>query len=213
MDSTGFGLHTQLDEIESAPKSATELMLAQLFLTASQKLQKFCNLLLAEIDGIELIGILAVLQQYMLDSLHVPVQNQHQQQQQQQEIVVSSSTKDKEKEKEKNIDNDKEQPPKECSLKTEEHSLYLVVMLYELRTALLDRLKTYMGDQIAWILAQKSDPKKAGVLIPISKFPSLVRQVLEMTGGQVGEYFTLSYHTISYLTYLTLFNILPYIII
>ena len=209
MDSTGFGLHTQLDEIESAPKSATELMLAQLFLTASQKLQKFCNLLLAEIDGIELIGILAVLQQYMLDSLHVPVQNQHQHQQQQ-EIVVSSSTKDKEKEKEKNIDNDKEQPPKECSLKTEEHSLYLVVMLYELRTALLDRLKTYMGDQIAWILAQKSDPKKAGVLIPISKFPSLVRQVLEMTGGQVGEYFTLSYHTISYLT---LFNILTYIIL
>ena len=185
-------------------------MLAQLFLAASQKLQKFCNLLLAEIDGIELIGILAVLQQYMLDSLHVPVQNQHQQQQQQQEIVVSSSTKDKEKEKEKNIDNDKEQPPKECSLKTEEHSLYLVVMLYELRTALLDRLKTYMGDQIAWILAQKSDPKKAGVLIPISKFPSLVRQVLEMTGGQVGEYFTLSYHTISYLT---LFNILTYIIL
>ena len=49
-----------------------------------------------------------------------------------------------------------------------------------------------MADQIAWILSQKSDPKKAGVLVPISKFPSLVRQVLEMSGGQVIKILLLS---------------------
>ena len=182
LNSTGFGLPTQVDVKESISKSATELLLTQLFITANQKLQKFSNLLATEIDGLEIIGTLAVLQQYMNDNLNVTIQ--------QPEPTITHTLEDKrididlDMEKDEIIDSSKD-INKECSSKIEEHSVHLVVMLSELRTDLLEKLKIYMADQIAWILSQKSDPKKAGVLVPISKFPSLVRQVLEMSGGQV----------------------------
>ena len=182
MNSTGFGLPAQIDVKEPITKSPTELLLIQLFITANQKLQKFSNLLAADIDGMEIIGTLAVLQQYMNDNLNVTIQ--------QPEKIITRTLEDKgididlEMEKDEIIGNKKE-INKECSSKTEEHSVYLIVMLSELRTDLLEKLKIYMADQIAFILSQKSDPKKAGVLVPISKFPSFVRQVLEMSGGQV----------------------------
>ena len=98
--------------------------------------------------------------------------------------------KQKNREKDQSKDKDKD---REYSLKTEEHSNYLVVLLNDLRISLLEKLKIFMADEVAWILAQKSDPKKAGVLVPVSKFPSLVRQVLEMSGGQVIFIYLLSF--------------------
>ena len=98
--------------------------------------------------------------------------------------IKDKKDKDSEKNREKDKEKDKEKD-REYSLKTEEHSNYLVVLLNDLRISLLEKLKIFMADEVAWILAQKSDPKKAGVLVPVSKFPSLVRQVLEMSGGQV----------------------------
>jgi hypothetical protein len=129
-----------------------EKLLDQIFSTVNFKLQKLCNLQVAEIDGMELLGILAVVQQYMTDHLTPKPQ----------------------------IENNRE-----TNTKSEEPSAFLTTMLQELRISLLSKLKTYIADQVAWILVQKGDPKKAGVLVPVAKFPSFVRQVLEMTGGQV----------------------------
>ena len=134
-----------------------EKLLDQIFSTVNFKLQKLCNLQVAEIDGMELLGILAVVQQYMTD--HSTPKSQ--------------------------IENTTKETNSNTNSRTEESSAFLTTMLQELRVSLLSRLKTYMADQIAWILLQKGDPKKAGVLVPVAKFPSFVRQVLEMTGGQV----------------------------
>ena len=130
-----------------------EKLLDQIFSTVNFKLQKLCNLQVAEIDGMELLGILAVVQQYMTDHMTPKPQ-------------IENNTK-------------------ETNSRSEEPSAFLTTMLQELRLSLLAKLKTYMADQIAWILVQKGDPKKAGVMVPVAKFPSFVRQVLEMTGGQV----------------------------
>jgi hypothetical protein len=155
LDATSLSNVPQLEEGEVRVRGDAEKLLDQIFSTVNFKLQKLCNLQVAEIDGMELLGILAVVQQYMTDHLTPKPQ----------------------------IENNKE-----INTKSEEPSAFLTTMLQELRISLLSKLKTYMADQIAWILIQKGDPKKAGVLVPVAKFPSFVRQVLEMTGGQVREW-------------------------
>ena len=166
LDSNGTGYHhqQQSEEGEPVPKGETEKLLDLLFSTLNSKLQKLCNLPVAEIDGMELLGILAVLQQYLTDHFKPKTPSL--------DALPALSSDERDKER-------------EVSVKAEEPSTYLVVMLQELRVSLLAKLQVYIADQIAWILAQKSDPKKSGVLVPVAKFPSFVRQVLEMTGGQV----------------------------
>ena len=174
LDSNGTGYHQllqqQSEEGETVPKGETEKLLDLLFSTLNSKLQKLCNLPVAEIDGMELLGILAVLQQYLTDHFKPKTSSLDAL------PVLSNDERDKDRERDRERD---------VSVKTEEPSTYLVVMLQELRVSLLAKLQIYIADQIAWILAQKSDPKKSGVLVPVAKFSSFVRQVLEMTGGQV----------------------------
>jgi hypothetical protein len=69
--------------------------------------------------------------------------------------------------------------------KIDDYCPYLVALLMDVRSLLLKRLKAYLAEQVAWIQQQKGDPKKAGVQGPVARFPSLVRQAMEMTGGQV----------------------------
>ena len=189
LDSSSLGVVQSLDgEVEREKvKGEVEKALDLMFSTVTSKLQKLCNLIVAEVDGMEILGILAVLQQYVTDHLiskqqTLQTQTQTQQQQvlpekqqlqQQHTGILTTST------------STHNQNTKTEIIKPDHSSLYLVTMLHELRTSLLSKLKSYMGDQVAWIAAQKSDPKKAGVTIPVAKFPSFVRQVLEMTGGQV----------------------------
>ena len=172
-------------------KGEVEKALDLMFSTVISKLQKLCNLIVAEVDGMEILGILAVLQQYVTDHLISKQQIlQTQQQQVLPEKQQSQSQLQSHQQQHTGILTTSTSTTYNQNTKTEinkpDHSsLYLITMLHELRTSLLSKLKSYMGDQVAWIAAQKSDPKKAGVTVPVAKFPSFVRQVLEMTGGQV----------------------------
>lgn len=172
-----------------------------MFSTVTSKLQKLCNLIVAEIDGMEILSILAVLQQYVTDhilSKQLMLQTQQQEQEQllqPQHAGILTTTTAAPAPTSTSTTAIQPQNTKTEIAKPDHSSLYLITMLHELRFSLLSKLKSYVGDQVAWILAQKSDPKKAGVTVPVAKFPSFVRQVLEMTGGQV--YYSV-YHTISY---------------
>ena len=186
LDGSSLGVvQSQDGEIErDKVKGEVEKALDLMFSTVTSKLQKLCNLIVAEIDGMEILGILAVLQQYVTDHLiskQQMLQNQQQQQQHQEQEHTGILTTTANATSTTHTQNTKT----ETVNKPDHSSLYLITMLHELRSSLLSKLKAYMGDQVAWILAQKSDPKKAGVTVPVAKFPSFVRQVLEMTGGQV----------------------------
>jgi hypothetical protein len=71
--------------------------------------------------------------------------------------------------------------------KIEDYCGYLVAMLSDVRASLLRRLRAYLAEQVLWIQQQKGDPKKPGVQGVVSRFPALIRQALEMTGGQVRD--------------------------
>ena len=192
LDVTGMGQQVPRNEVdggESLPKSMAEEMMDVLFASLMSKLQKLCGLIPSNnataatggheaVDGMETIAILVVLQQFMNDHLGIlpsflgvstisdglfspPLMSP-------QLSMTSTPT------------------PMMAKPVMEDFSTYLVSMLFTLRKQLLRRLKTFMTEQMAWIQTQKSDPKKAGVALPVAKFPSFVRQVLEMTGGQVG---------------------------
>jgi Exocyst complex component Sec3 len=167
-----------------------------MFSTVTSKLTKLCNLIVAEIDGMEILGILAVLQQYVTDHLLSKQQMLQTQQQEQEQLLqpqhagiltttTTTTTAAAPTSTSTSTTAIQAQNTKADTVKPDHSSLYLITMLHELRFSLLSKLKSYIGDQVAWILAQKSDPKKAGVTVPVAKFPSFVRQVLEMTGGQV----------------------------
>ncbi len=83
--------------------------------------------------------------------------------------------------------------------------LYLSKALLQFKLVLLQRLSGFVGEQVAWIHAQRSDPKLAAVLTPFAKFPAFVAQVLEMTGGLVSARFGV--FSSEQLTYLLLFII------
>ena len=189
LDVTGMGQlvpRNEIDGIDSLPKSMAEEMMDVLFASLMSKLQKLCGLIPSNsatvatggheaVDGMETIAILVVLQQFMNDQLGIlpsflgvstgllspPIMSQ---------LGMASSP-----------------APMVAKPVMDDFSTYLVSMLFTLRKQLLHRLKTFMTEQMTWIQTQKSDPKKAGVALPVAKFPSFVRQVLEMTGGQVFE--------------------------
>jgi hypothetical protein len=62
-------------------------------------------------------------------------------------------------------------------------SVCSLIMLNDLRNYLLTSIQTYLDDQYNWILEQKSDPKKAGVSIPVAKYVALVKQIHHMLNG------------------------------
>ena len=192
LDVTGMGQQVprnDMDGNDSPPKSMAEEMMDVLFASLMSKLQKLCGLIPSNsaaaatggheaVDGMETIAILVVLQQFMNDHLGILPS------------FLGVST----------ISDGLLNPPlmAQISMATtsttmtakpvtvmEDFSTYLVSMLFSLRKQLLQRLRTFMTEQMTWIQTQKSDPKKAGVALPVAKFPSFVRQVLEMTGGQV----------------------------
>jgi Exocyst complex component Sec3 len=169
-----------------------EKALDLMFSTVTSKLTKQCNLIVAEIDGMEVLGILAVLQQYVTDHLLSKQQMLQTQQQEQEQLlqpqhtgILTTAAAAAPTSTLTSTTAIQALNTKADTVKPDHSSLYLITMLHELRFSLLSKLKLYIGDQVAWILAQKSDPKKAGVTVPVAKFPSFVRQVLEMTGGQV----------------------------
>lgn len=64
-------------------------------------------------------------------------------------------------------------------------SFYLVQVFDTLRNSLLSRLHVFVNEQISWINSQKCDPKSSSVLLPFSRFPTLIVQAMEMSHGMV----------------------------
>jgi hypothetical protein len=64
-------------------------------------------------------------------------------------------------------------------------SVYLTKSLFEMKTMFMNKINTFVNEQVSWISHQSYDPKKASVLAPMAKFPFLLHQILEMTGGVV----------------------------
>jgi hypothetical protein len=63
-------------------------------------------------------------------------------------------------------------------------SNYWLTLLIAVREDLLSRVDAYLTQQLHWIQAQRSDPKKAAAAVCVSKLPNLLRQLLEMVGRQ-----------------------------
>ncbi len=65
------------------------------------------------------------------------------------------------------------------------NTLYLTKVLQSFKQSLSTQLNLFVGEQISWINAQKSDPKAATVQAPFARFPTLILQLFEMTDGLV----------------------------
>ncbi len=65
------------------------------------------------------------------------------------------------------------------------NTLFLNKALQSFKLSLSARLNLFVGEQISWINAQKSDPKAATVQTPFARFPTLILQLFEMTDGLV----------------------------
>ena len=69
--------------------------------------------------------------------------------------------------------------------------VYLIGILENVRNSLLEKLDKYITEQLQWLDVQLKvaiSGKKYGVLLPFEKFPSLIDQLVEMTGGLELEY-------------------------
>ena len=209
LDTSGLAAARPYEELSAAPKCAAEGLMDVLFSSLVSKLHKFCGsapggaIATAAIavpsiaaagagpnstggghegvDGMETIAVLVVLQQFLADhlgvsfpaaaadavlslSLSLPPSNGLSA-----APAVAAAVA----------------PPKPLM---EDYSTYFVSVLLALRRDLLLHVKAYTAEQATWIQLQKSDPKKAGVSLPVAKFPSFVRQVLEMTGGLIVDF-------------------------
>lgn len=65
------------------------------------------------------------------------------------------------------------------------HNSFLIKILFEMKQMFINKINVFVNEQVSWISHQSYDPKKASVLAPMSKFPFLLHQILEMTGGIV----------------------------
>ena len=66
-------------------------------------------------------------------------------------------------------------------------SLYLAKIFKSLKAALEQNIHAYTLEQINWINSQRGDPKAPGVLLPFTKFPTMVMQITQMTNGLVSS--------------------------
>jgi hypothetical protein len=210
LDNSGLTASRPYDEPDAAPKCAAEGLMDVMFSSLISKLQKLCGSVSGGgaasaalavssaaaagtgpssaggvhegVDGMETIAVLVVLQQFMADHLGVSFQAAAA------EAVLSQSLLGTSAATAAVTAAAVAAAVAPTKPLMDDYSTYLVCMLLALRRELLLRLKAYTAEQVAWIQAQKSDPKKAGVSVPVAKFPSFVRQVLEMTGGQIVDF-------------------------
>ncbi|CAM9396300.1 unnamed protein product [Discosporangium mesarthrocarpum] len=50
-------------------------------------------------------------------------------------------------------------------------------ILLDFKGLLVERFRKFVGEQVSWIQGQRGDAKRAGVLVPVSKFPALVAKM------------------------------------
>lgn len=73
---------------------------------------------------------------------------------------------------------------------------YLMGILDNIRITLLEKLEKFIAEQLTWLDHQLKvviRDKKYGVLLPFEKFPSLIDQLVEMTGGLELDYISNMY--------------------
>lgn len=166
------------DTVAPASKSKAEQMLDNLFQYAVERVQKLCNSASGgEVDGVEVVAMLAVVQRFMVEFLQMsmgppPPQSADPAGAQQLQVPLSPIIMD-----------GADKGPQfghECSP-------YLAVLIYSIRAALVKRLYVFLAEQLTWLSHQKAEPKKSHVLGPVARFPSLVLQVVEVMGGQQME--------------------------
>ena len=161
------------------PKSKAEVMLDNLCSYIVQRVEKLANPA-QEVDGVETVALLAVLQRFMVEHLQMPISPPSTSVS---ASAFSSSGAPGGVGEVSVIPGDVERGPKfghECSP-------YVAVLMYATRAMLVKRLYAFLSEQLTWLTHQKVDPKKAHVLAPVAKFPSLVLQVVECMGGQQME--------------------------
>jgi len=122
-----------------------------------------------EVDGMEAMAMLVTLQNYMIRSKipHVPpVINQ--------EDVLSGTEAPGQ-----GLDAFKMEAEKADT--NTEYSLFLASLLYRIRSVLISKVKIYLDQNIAWLESQIADPKHAGVLSPMTKLPSMLACIFNIT--------------------------------
>jgi len=157
---------------EPLPKSKAELMLDNLFDIVPERVEKLFNTS-SEVDGVETAAMLSVLQRFMSQHLGILPTSAA--------LLLASGgggvggggvggggVGDSNARK----------------FNTDNCSPYLASIMFGIRALLVKRLNQFLTEQLAWVSSQKGDPKKAGVLGPVAKFPSLVLQFVEVMGGQ-----------------------------
>lgn len=142
-------------------ESRAETMLDLLFDSIPKRLEKFINIhnSSVDIDGFEAVGFFTVVETYR-NGVMGPIR--------------SENTGD--------LDEDANQT---SSVLKDDYSNFCNKVLEEMKSSLLKRIEIFMAEQCHWIAHQKGDPKKATILPVVSKFPSFLFQVNELTAFQV----------------------------
>lgn len=66
------------------------------------------------------------------------------------------------------------------------NTLYYLNHIVELlRSRIVAKIQTFVSDQVNWINNQRADVKSPAILLPFTKFPTLLQQVNELTNGMV----------------------------
>lgn len=197
-------------EVTSVAKSPAETMIGLLFDVLPSRIEKLMSTssTQSDTDGFEALGMLAVVEKYLQDV------GEHSQEEVSTHLNADASTNNNDNDNDNDDDNDNananshrtnntvqksssldsndsvtdDRDIRRRALLIEDSSPFFIGVLNDVRTGLLKRIQLFVNDQIAWIKNQKGDPKKAGVQLPVSKFPSFISQVLEMTGGMVRYY-------------------------
>jgi hypothetical protein len=138
-----------------------------------------------EVDGIEAIAMLVTLQNYMIriGIPHVPPVVQHLEfNQLGQPIGVGSGVGD--------LGGISMLPLEEQSAYSAPlpaKDLYLSSLLYRIRSVLLGKVQLFLDENLAWLEKQSPDPKNPGVLLPMTKLPSMLACIFSITSKLLHE--------------------------
>lgn len=124
-----------------------------------------------EVDGMEAIAMLVILQNYMI-RCKIP----HEPPVIRAEDVLSGNNV----EGGQGLDALKVETDMPAAPETE-YSLFLASLLYRIRSVLISKVKIYLDQNIAWLESQTADPKHAGVLSPMTRLPSMLACIFNIT--------------------------------
>lgn len=72
--------------------------------------------------------------------------------------------------------------PGDASLDTFQSDQYILKIIQSYKTSVEQNIERFADEQVAWIQAQKGDPKR-GIGLPVLKLPSILHQILVLVGN------------------------------